>query len=208
MASSPPMFDNRSAEAALCFLAASELLALILLLAGAIPNTGVLDTVLSVAAPVLVLGAFTVLFAQLRPSVWALLALLLQVVNTTTTLTGDALQHVVFHSPISGLDKGGLWVVTTAIRDTVGNNFLYVALAIVGCLLLVERRWWLGGLALVNAALGWLDLAFASQLGLPPHTNFLLIVVWLVVLGGSTLQRGAAAESTHQPAFAAQATSY
>lgn len=84
-----------------------------------------------------------VLFHQLLPGVWAVLALLFQVVNTTTTLTGDALRHVVFHSPITGLDKGGMWVMTTAIRDTVGNNFLYVALAIVGCLLFAERRPWL-----------------------------------------------------------------
>ena len=203
MFSSSPTIGARRAEAALCFLAAAELLALILLLAGAFPNVGVLDTVLSVAAPALCLGAFTVLFRQLRSSVWAVLALLFMVVNTSMTLTGDALQHVVFHSPITGLDKGGLWVVTTAIRDTVGNNFFYVALALVGCLLLAAGRRWLGGLALANAALGWLDMAFANQLGLPPHTNFLLIVVWLVVLGASTLTREAATELTYQPAFAA-----
>jgi hypothetical protein len=130
------MFGDRCAEAGMCFVAAAELLALILLLAGAIPNVGVLDTVLSVLAPALCLGAFAVLFSQLRPSIWALLALLFQVVNTATTLTGDALQHVVFHSTTTGMDKGTLWVVTTAIRDTVGNNFLYIALLIVGCLLL------------------------------------------------------------------------
>jgi hypothetical protein len=62
MAASSPMLVNRRAEAALCFVAAAELLALILLLAGAIPNTGGLDTVLSVAAPALCLGAFVVLF--------------------------------------------------------------------------------------------------------------------------------------------------
>jgi hypothetical protein len=79
-------------------------------------------------------------------------------------------------------------------------------------------RWWdaccsvtaatgLGGLALVNAALGWLDLAFAQQLGLPPHVNFLLIVVWLVMLGISTLQRGALAEGSYRPLFTAQSVS-
>ncbi len=195
---------NRRAEATVCWLAAAELLALILQLAGAIPYVGVLDTVLSVAAPSLFLAAFGILFTQLRPSVWALIALLFQVVNTTTTLTGDALQHVVFHSTNPGIDKGSLWVATMAIRDDIGNNFLYVALAIVGCLLLVERRRWLGALALVNAALGWLDLAFAAQLGLPPHTNFLLIVVWLVVLGGSTLKLSAAAGVEHAPILVPQ----
>ena len=100
IANASSVYTSRRAEAALCFIAAAELLALILLLAGAIPNLGVLDTVLSVAAPPLCLGAFVVLFTQLRPSVWALLALLLQVVNTSMTLTGDALQHVVFHRAI------------------------------------------------------------------------------------------------------------
>jgi hypothetical protein len=159
MADSSSVFTHRRAEAALCGIAAAELLALILLLAGAIPNVGVLDTVLSVAAPPLCLGAFVVLFSQLRPSVWAVLGLLFQVVNTTMVLTGDALQHVVFHSTNTGLDMGGLWVITTAIRDTVGNNFLYV---------------------------------------------FLLIVVWLVMLGVSTLQRDALAEGSYRPQFTAQ----
>ena len=207
MADSSSVFTDRRGEAALCGIAAAELLALILLLAGAIPNVGVLDTVLSVAAPPLCLGAFVVLFTQLRPSVWAILALLFQVVNTTMVLTGDALQHVVFHSTNTGLDMGGVWVITTAIRDSVGNNFLYLALAIVGCLLLGERRNWLGALALVNAVLGWLDLAFAQQLGLPPHVNFLLIVVWLVVLGISTLQRGPIVEGSYRPLLTAQSAS-
>jgi hypothetical protein len=149
---------------------------------------GILDTVLSVAAPALFLAAFAVLFTQLRPSVWALIAILFQVINTTMVLTGDALQHVVFHSTNTALDKGSLWVIAEATRDTVGNNFMYLALGIMGVLLLAEQRRWLGALALVNAALGWLDLGFAQQIGLPPHVNFLLVVVWLVVLGGSTLR--------------------
>jgi len=188
MPSSSSVFTSQRAQAALCWIAAAELLALILQLAGAIPYVGTLDTVLSVAAPTLFLAAFAVLFTQLRPSVWALIALLLQVVNTTMVLTGDALQHVVFHSTSAAIDKASVWVITGAIRDTIGNNFMYLALAIVGCLLLAEQRRWLGGLALVNAALGWLDLAFAEQIGLPPHVNFLLVVVWLVMLGASTLQ--------------------
>jgi hypothetical protein len=132
--------------------------------------------------------------------VWALIALLLQVVNTSMVLRGDALQHVVFHSSHTGLNIGGVWAITTAIRDTIGNNFLYVALTTAGCLLLAERRYWLGALALLNAALGWLDLAFAQQLGLAPHVNFLLIVVWFVMLGGSTLNRAAVSTRTyHSP---------
>jgi membrane protein implicated in regulation of membrane protease activity len=50
-------------------------------------------------------------------------------------------------------------------------------------LLVGEGRRWVGVLAIVNGVLGYLDLAFASALGLPPHTNFLLLVVWEVVLG-------------------------
>ena len=125
--------------------------------------------------------------------------ILFQVVNTTLVLTGDALQHVVFHSTNAAIDKGSLWLITEAIRDTVGNNFLYLALAIMGGLLLAEQRRWLGALALVNAALGWLDLAFAQQAGLPPHVNFLLLVVWLAVLGGSTWRMSAAASREQRP---------
>src|SRR5579859_3445256 len=204
MASTSSMFTNRRAQAALCWIAAAELLALILQLAGAIPYVGVLDTVLSVVAPTLFLAVFAILFSQLRPSVWALIALLFQVVNSVMVLTGDALQHVVFHSTNTAIDKGSLWVMTGAIRDTVGNNFLYLALAIMGCLLLAERRRWLGALALVNAALGWLDLAFAQQAGLPPHVNFLVLVVWLVLLGGSTVRMSLVGRPVHVPLLVPQ----
>jgi len=204
MPSTSSVFTNQRAQAALCWIAAAELLALILQLAGAIPYVGVLDTVLSVAAPTLFLAVFAVLFSQLRPSVWALIAMLFQVVNSTMVLTGDALQHVVFHSTNTALDKGSLWVITGAIRDTVGNNFLYLALVIMGVLLLAEQRRWLGALALVNAALGWLDLAFAQQMGLPPHVNFLLLVVWLGILGGSTWRISTAASREHRPIFMPQ----
>jgi len=40
-------------------------------------------------------------------------------------------------------DRQGVWVITTAIRDTVGNNFRSVELAMVGCVLLGDRRNWL-----------------------------------------------------------------
>jgi len=115
--SSTSVPTDRRAEAALCWIAAAELLALILLLAGAIPNVGVLDTVLSVAVPPLLLGAFAVLFTQLRPSVWALLALLFQVVNTTMVLTGDALQHVVFHSTNAAIGNTQHSVEHANVRD-------------------------------------------------------------------------------------------
>ena len=49
MASSSSVFTNQRAQAGLCWIAAAELLALILQLAGAIPYVGMLDTVLSVA---------------------------------------------------------------------------------------------------------------------------------------------------------------
>jgi hypothetical protein len=154
---------------------------------------------LSVAGPSLLLAVFAILFNQLRPSVWAFIALLFSVVNVTTTLVGDSMQHVVFHATDPSIDKGSLWMAAYAIRDTIGNNFLYLALAIFGVLLLVESRRWVGGLAVLNAILGWLDLAFANQLGLPPHTNFLVIVVWLVVLGFSTLKLGQTATEQARP---------
>jgi hypothetical protein len=173
-------------EAAICWLAGAELLALILQLSGAIPFVGLLDDVLSASAPLLVLAVFAVLFTQLRLSLASLLALLFQLVNTVMVLTGDAMQHVVFHGTDPSLDKGTLWVATYAIRDIIGNSILYAALVLVGLLLLRENRRWSGALALVNAALGYVDLAFAAQLGLPPHTNFMVIVAWLVVLGLSS----------------------
>jgi hypothetical protein len=195
---------NPRLEAALCWIAAAELLALILQLSGPIPFVGVLDTVLSVAAPCLLLAVFAVLFSQLRPSQWSFIALLFSIVNVVMVLVGDAMQHVVFHATDASIDKGSLWVATFAIRDVIGNNFLYLALAIFGFLLLAENRRWLAGLALLNAALGWLDLAFAAQLGLPPHTNFLLIVVWLIVLGTSSWRdraRAAARSGVTGPAY-------
>jgi hypothetical protein len=51
-------------------------------------------------------------------------------------------------------------------------------------------------------------MALAYQLSLPPHINFLLIVVWLVVLGGSTFKRRSVVENTYRPVFAAQSGSY
>ena len=107
-----PFLVNRRAEAALCWLAAAVTLALILQLAGAIPFVGVLDTILSVGAASLVLAAFTVLFSQLRPSLWGLLAFVAVAVNVTMVLTADAMQHVVFHSTDPSIDKGTLWAAT------------------------------------------------------------------------------------------------
>lgn len=179
---------NPRTEAIICWLAAAELLALILQLAGAIPFVGLLDDVLSASAPCLLLAVFLVLFRQLRPTVWSLLALLFFLVNVVMVLIGDAMQHVVFHATDPGIDKATLWAATLAIRDVIGNSVLYAALALVGLLLLQEQRRWPGILAVLSAALGYADLAFAPSLGLPPHTNFVVIVAWLVVLGASCLK--------------------
>jgi hypothetical protein len=109
----------------------------------------------------------------------------------TLVLAGDALQHVFFHSlPAADPSKGAIWAMGFALRDWLGNGLFYASLILLGGLLVGEgRRWagegrrWLGVLAIANGVLGYLDLAFAPALGLPPHTNFLLLVAWEVVLG-------------------------
>lgn len=56
------------------------------------------------------------------------------------------------------------------------------ALLVLG-LLLWRAHPWLAGPAVVNGVLGYLDMLLAARLGLPPHTNFLVLVVFFVALG-------------------------
>jgi hypothetical protein len=94
------------------------------------------------------------------------------------------LQHVFFHSlPVADPNKGAIWAMAFALRDLLGNGLFYASLILLGGLLVGEGKRWVGILAIANGVLGYLDLVFAPALGLPPHTNFLLLVVWEVVLG-------------------------
>lgn len=172
------------AQALVSWAAAVLLLSLILWLSGALP-LGAFDDVLSVGAVVSGLVVFVLISLEVRKrEPWASVTLVLVIIGTTLVLAGDALQHVFFHSlPTGDPSKGAIWAVAFALRDWLGNGLFYASLILLGGLLVGEGRRWVGVLAIVNGVLGYLDLAFASALGLPPHTNFLLLVVWEVVLG-------------------------
>lgn len=75
-----------------------------------------------------------------------------------------------------------MWTISFAIRDGIGNRLFYASLLVLGALLWSRHRW-PAGLAMANGLLGYLAMVFAARLGLPPHLNFLLLVVWFIVLG-------------------------
>jgi len=171
-------------QALVSWAAAFLLLSLILWLSGALP-LGAFDDVLSVGAAVLALVVLVIISSEIRKhEPWASVTLVLGITGMTLVLAGDTLQHVYFHSlPPSDPNKGTIWIVTFTLRDWLGNGLFYASLILLGGLLMSEGRRWIGILAIANGVLGYLDMAFASALGLPPHTNFLLLVVWEVVLG-------------------------
>jgi hypothetical protein len=193
---------NAQAEAALCWFTAALMFVFILWVSGAMPALGFLDDVLSAGVAGMALVVFAIVYRQLRQSTWSLVGLVVEVSALTLVLAGDALQHVVFHAA-HVTDRDALWAATFALRDGIGNSLCYAGLALFGGLLLAEGRRWTGILALLNAALGYLDLAFAPRLGLPPHTNFLVFVVWLVVLGGSIWRRASGPAAERQASQAA-----
>ena len=172
------------AQALVSWAAAVLLLSLILWLSGALP-LGALDDVLSVGAAASALVVFVLISGEVRErQPWASVTLVLGITGMTLVLAGDALQHVFFHS-LSAADpsKGAIWAMEFALRDWLGNGLFYASLILLGGLLVGQGRRWVGVLAIANGVLGYLDLAFAPALGLPPHTNFLLLVAWEVVLG-------------------------
>jgi hypothetical protein len=172
------------AQALVSWAAAVLLLSLILWLSGALPLSA-LDDVLSVGAAASVLVVFVLISSEMRGrQPWASVTLVLGITGMALVLAGDALQHVFFHSlPAADPNKGAIWAMAFALRDWLGNGLFYASLILLGGLLVGQGRRWVGVLAIANGVLGYLDLAFASALGLPPHTNFLLLVAWEVVLG-------------------------
>lgn len=179
------------AQAVVSWAAAVLLLSLILWLSGALP-LGALDDVLSVGAAASALVVFVLIYWEVRErEPWASVTLVLGITGMTLVLAGDALQHVFFHSlPAADPNKGVIWAVAFALRDWLGNGLSYASLILFGGLLMSQGRRWVGVLAIANGVLGYLDLTFASALGLPPHTNFLLLVVWEVVLGFTWWRKG------------------
>jgi hypothetical protein len=196
-----PAHTSAHLQATVAWLAGASLLALILTLAGALPvSTGVLD-VISVTSAASILVVLVLVYAQLGPTTaWGLVGLTLAIAGLTLVLVGDALQHVVLTPGLAAnSDKATLWALSFAARDGIGNSLFYASLLIAGGLLAISGARWLGGLAVINAVLGYLDLAFASALGLPPHTNFLLLVVWLGLLGVTWWRDGIMLQQTRVP---------
>jgi hypothetical protein len=159
-------------------------LGLILWLA-ALPWLGVLDDVLSVGSATSALVVFALLYGEVRErGPWAIVMLVLGSAGLTLVLAGDALQHVVFHTPsISAAEKETLWAVASAFRDLLGNGLTNACFILLGGLLAGKGWRLIGALAIANGVLGYLDPMVAPALGLPPHTNFLLFVVWEILLG-------------------------
>lgn len=183
------------------FVAAALLIGLIVSLAGGVmPDPAVLDA-LSVGAAAGSLVVVVLAFARVTPSAWAQAGRALAVSGMTLVLAGDALQAVATRS--SG-DSALLWSVTFAMRDGIGNTLFYASLLVLGFILLPVHRW-VGGLAIANGVIGYLAMAFADRLGLPPHLNFLLLVVWFVVLG-VVWWRGALPDLTPAPRRAVGST--
>jgi hypothetical protein len=168
-----PSFRSGRVQASVAWAAAVLLLSLILWLSGALP-LGALDDILSVGAAASALVVFVLISGEVRGrEPWASATLVLGITGMTLVLAGDALQHVFFHSlSVGDPNKGTIWAMAFALRDWLGNGLFYAGLILLGGLLMGEGRRWVGVLAIANGVLGYLDLAFASALGLPSHTNF------------------------------------
>jgi hypothetical protein len=179
-----PSIRSGRAQALVSWVAAALLLSLILWLSGALPLDA-LDDILSVGAATSGLVVVVLICGEVRThEPWASVTLALGISSATLVLAGDALQHVFFHTlPTGDPNKGAIWAMALAFRDWLGNGLFYACLLLLGGLLMGEGRRWVGTLAIANGVFGYLDLAFASALGLPPHTNFLLLVVWEAILG-------------------------
>jgi hypothetical protein len=180
----PTSIRSGRAQALVSWVSAALLLSLILWLSGVLPLAA-LDDVLSVGAAASALVVVVLLCGEVRTrEPWASVTFALLISGMTLVLAGDGLQHVFFHALSPGdPNKSTIWAIALALRDWLGNGLFYACLLLLGGLLIGEGRRWVGVLAIANGICGYLDLAFASALGLPPHTNFLLLVVWEVLLG-------------------------
>ena len=181
-------------SALVAFGAAAVLSALIVsLAAGGMPPATVLDA-LSVGTAASALVVVIMAYSGLAPNAWGQAGRALALSGMTLVLVGDGLQAVATRATS---DSGLLWAMSFAIRDGIGNGLFFASLLVLGALLWSNHRW-IGGLALANGVLGYLEMAFAAQLGLPPHLNFLLLVVWFVILG-VVWWRGGSTERRERP---------
>jgi hypothetical protein len=165
--------------ALVAFAAAAILSGLIVSLAGGgMPPAAVLDG-LSVGTAASALVVVIMVYAGLAATAWAQAGRALALAGMTLVLAGDAFQAVATRA---SADAALLWAISFAIRDGIGNGLFFASLLVLGALLWSTHRW-LAGLAIANGVLGYLEMAFAARLGLPPHLNFLLLVAWFVALG-------------------------
>ena len=165
--------------ALMAFGAAAILTGLIASLAGGgMPSPALLDA-LSIGTAASALIVVILAYAGAATSAWGQAGRALALAGMTLVLAGDAFQMVALRG---GPDSGVLWAVSFAIRDGIGNGLFFASLLVLG-VFLWDRHRWLGGLAMANGVLGYLEMAFAARLGLPPHLNFMLLVVWFVALG-------------------------
>jgi hypothetical protein len=171
------MVDRLSALAA--FLGAAIMLALIVSLSGGgLPAAPILDAV-SIGTATMGLLVVVLAYARQRPGAWQQAGRSITVAGMTLVLAGDALQSVAVRDTT---DAAVMWQLANVARDGIGNGLFFAGLLILGALMWRAHPK-LAGLAVVNGVLGYLDMFFAARLGLPPHTNFLVLVVFFVALG-------------------------
>jgi hypothetical protein len=183
------LHGGRSAAIA-AFGAAAILAGLIVSLASGLPSVEVLDA-LSVGTAASALVVVTLAFAGVATTPWGQAGRALALAGMTLVLAGDAFQAVALRSES---DSGLLWAMSFAIRDGVGNGLFFASLLVLGGLLWPHHRW-IAGLAVANGLLGYLAMAFADGLGLPPHLNFMLLVVWFVAIGVTWWRNAAATDA-------------
>jgi hypothetical protein len=169
---------GRRSTAVVAFAAAAVLIGLIISLSGGgMPPPAVLDA-LSIGSAGSAMVVVIMVYAGFAGP-WGQAGRALALSGMTLVLAGDGLQAVATRG---SADAGLLWALSFAIRDGIGNGLFFASLLVLGALLWPRHRW-LAGLAISNGVLGYLEMAFASRLGVPPHINFLLLVVWFVALG-------------------------
>lgn len=161
------------------FGAAAVLIGLIISLAGGNALEPAALDALSIGTAAGALVVIVLAYAGVAASAWSQAGRALAVSGLTLVLAGDALQAVATRA---SSDSAMLWSVAFVTRDGIGNGLFYASLIILGALLSSQHRW-VGALAIANGVLGYLAMAFAAGVGLPPHLNFMLLAVWFLVLG-------------------------
>jgi hypothetical protein len=192
------MADRLAALAA--FIGATVMLALIMSLAGGgLPPAPLLDAV-SIGTAAMGLVVVLLAFARRGPGAWPQVGRGVTIAGMSLVLAGDGLQSVAVRA--SG-DTGQLWQLANVVRDGIGNGLFFAGLLILGALLWRQHPK-LAALSVANGVLGYLDMLLAARIGLPPHTNFVLLVVLFIAFGVEWARTSApmGAEPMQEPAGA------